>query len=424
MNKPLEGQPVLDNPAHRFTPSSKLSTGGVSLEPYRSAAFFEQEREKIFRRAWLVIGRQEEIPKPGDFMVRDVEIGNTSILVTRTDDGSIKAFHNVCSHRSATLVMEREGCAKRFSCPYHKWTYSNTGDLLGIPDQASFFNVDKKLHGLTAVAADVWEGFIFINLAPQPEVGLLEYLGPMADYMAKVPFKSADNHFVVQAEIKANWKVVSDAFLESYHIPSIHPQTIGATFSSKDNPFAHLLDARLLGTHAFVSMYGNPGFQLEEKHKIDRVAQKLEGSGNVISAAKAEDVADFTSHPAVNPTKSASWSMDSAHLFPHTHINMGPGGFWLHQFWPLAVDRTRHTVRFYMGKPTNIRERLQQELYVARVMEVIAEDISNMERTQRGISSGAKQFMPLQDNEIAIRNCVNNVQRWVAASRVREAITP
>ena len=134
-------------------------------------------------------------------------------------------------------------------------------------------------------------------------------------------------------------------------------------------------------------------------------------------------MADFTSHPAVNPSKSASWSMDSAHLFPHTHINMGPGGFWLHQFWPLAVDRTRHTVRFYMGKPTTIRERLQQELYVARVMEVIAEDISNMERTQRGISSGANQFMPLQDNEIAIRHCVNNVQRWVAASRVREALS-
>lgn len=421
MNKPLGHTSFEEH--HRFTPDSGMSDEPVPLEPYRSAEFYAAERERVFGRAWLVIAREEEIATAGDFVLKDVEICGVSVLLTRSKGGDIRAFHNTCSHRGTEVVMERAGRASRFVCPYHNWTYSNDGSLMGIPDERAFFGVDKKKCGLTPIAVSTWEGFVFINLQPQPEVSLEEFLGPLAGYLAGVPYTFADNAFVVRSDVGANWKVVSDAFLESYHIPAIHPETIGATFSSNVNPFARLLDVELLGQHAHVSMYGNPGYQLEEKHKIDRVAQKLEGAGNVISASKMSDMAQFLEHPAVNPTKSDGWSMDSVHIFPHTHINWGPGGFWLHQFWPLAPDRTRHEVRFYMNQPTTARERLQQELYVGRVIEVIAEDLSNMERTQRGISSGAKHFMQLQDNEIAIRRSVNNVIRWAGASTVREAMS-
>lgn len=408
---------------HRFTPGSNLTAGPVPLEPYRSVAFFEAERDLVFKRAWLVIARVEEIPNAGDFVLKDVEIAGVSALITRSKGGDIKAFHNACSHRSTQVVIAREGNASRFVCPYHNWTYGNDGRLIGIPDESSFFGVDKANCGLEPIAVGVWEGFIFINLQPEPQVSLEEFVGPLAGVLADVPFTFADNSFVVRSDINANWKVVSDAFLESYHIPAIHPETIGATFSSKENPFAHLLQVKLLGQHAFVSMYGNPGYQLQEKHKIDRIGQKLEGSGNVISASKIEDMTEFLAHPAVNPTKSNDWSMDSIHLFPHTHINWGPGGFWLHQFWPVLQDKTRHEVRFYMAKPTTVRQRLEQELYVGRVMEVIAEDLSNMERTQRGIASGAKDFMQLQDNEIAIRRSVDNVIRWTSSATAREAMS-
>ncbi|WP_236555009.1 aromatic ring-hydroxylating dioxygenase subunit alpha [Novosphingobium sp. 9U] len=395
----------------------------MSLEPYRSQAFFEAEKERIFRRAWLVIAREEELPKPGDFVLKPVEICAASVLVTRSKGGEVRAFHNTCSHRGTEVVMESQGNASRFVCPYHNWTYGNDGRLIGVPDERAFFGVDKKNCGLTPIHVGVWEGYVFINLQPEPEVTLAEFLGPLADFLAGVPYTFADNAFVVRTEVGANWKVVSDAFLETYHIPAIHPETIGATFSSRANPFARLIDAKLLGQHAFVSMYGNPSFQLEEKHKIDRVAQKADGSGNVISAGKLSDMEAFLGHPVVNPTKTNGWSMDSIHVFPHTHINWGPGGFWLHQFWPLAVDRTRHEVRFYMAAPTTPRERLQQELYVGRVMEIIAEDLSNMERTQRGIASGAKSTMQLQDNEIAIRRSMDNVIRWTQAGTVREAMS-
>ncbi|WP_324742063.1 SRPBCC family protein [Tsuneonella sp. CC-YZS046] len=420
MNSPLESSTFdID---HRFTQQSGLSTGPVPLEPYYSEEFYQAEKEQIFKRAWLVIGRVEDIPEPGDFMRRDVTIAGVSVLLTRTKGGEIRAFHNTCSHRGTEVVMAREGKASRFVCPYHNWTYRNDGSLMGVPDERAFFGVDKSKCGLEPIAVSIWEGYIFINLQKAPEVTLEEFLGPLADYLAGVPYTFPDNAFVVRADVGANWKIVSDAFLESYHIPAIHPETIGATFSSNENPFARLLDAKLLGQHAHVSMYGNPNFELQEKHKIDRVAQKLEGAGSVISANKLDDMQQFLAHPVVNPTKTSGWSMDSVHIFPHTHINWGPGGFWLHQFWPLAVDKTRHEARFFMAKPMTMRQRLQQELYVARVLEVIAEDLCNMERTQRGVSAGAKQFMQLQDNEVAIRRSIDNVMRWASAGTVKEAL--
>lgn len=407
---------------HRFTVESGLATAPVPLEPYRSETFFAAERDRVFGRAWLVAGRVEELPEPGDFVLKKIEIAGASILLTHKKGGGIGAFHNVCAHRGTEVVIAERGRASRFVCPYHNWTYGNEGQLIGVPDEKAFFGLDKKQCGLTPVAVDVWEGFIFINLQRTPEVSLGEFLGPLAGFLENVPYAFADNAVVVSSDVQANWKVLSDAFLETYHIPAIHPETIRSTFSSNSNPFGRLIDVRLLGEHAHVSMYGNPGYEINDKHKIDRVAMKSEGAGNVISAGKASDLAAFLDHPAVNPTGSAAWSMDSIHIFPNTHINWGPGGFWLHQFWPIDVNRTRHEVRFYMKEPADFGERLQQELYVTRVVEIIAEDLSNMERTQRGINSRAKDHMILQDNEVAIRRAVDNVMRWTAAGTVREAI--
>ncbi len=421
MNSPIDKKSFdLD---HRFTLQAGLSGDPVPLEPYFSEEFHRAEQENIFKRAWLMMGRVEDIPAPGDFIRRDIEIARASIIITRTKNGDIRAFHNTCPHRGTEVVVARAGKASRFVCPYHLWTFRNDGSLIGVPDERAFFGLDKSKCGLEKVAVDTWEGYIFINLQPEPEVSLEEFLGPLAEYLKGVPYTFADNAFMVRAEVNANWKIVSDAFLETYHIPAIHPETIGATFSSRDNPFARLLDVRVLGQHAHVSMYGNPNFQLQEKHRIDRIAQKLEGAGSIISANKLEAMEKFLSHPVVNPTKSDGWAMDSIHIFPHTHINWGPGGFWVHQYWPLSVDKTRHETRFFMAKPATVQQRLQQELYVARVLEVIAEDVCNMERTQRGVSSGAKRFMLLQDNEIAIRRSVDNVMRWASASTVREALS-
>ena len=201
-----------------YTEMAGLSTSPVSMEPYRSPEFYALEQERVFRRSWLLLAREEEIANPGDYVRKEVEVCKASVILTRDKESRVRAFHNVCSHRGNQVVVAESGNAKRLMCRYHQWTYGNDGRLLSIPDEPSFFNVDKKNCGLTPIACEVWDGWVFINLTPEPEVGLKEYLGDMADFFSGVHYLNAANPFIVQADLDCNWKVVSDAFSEAYHI--------------------------------------------------------------------------------------------------------------------------------------------------------------------------------------------------------------
>ncbi len=405
-----------------FTRAAGLSHAPMPLAPYRSAAFFELERAQIFERAWLMLARVEELAAPGDFVVKSVPTCGKSIIISHGKDGGIRAFHNSCSHRGSEVVSLRAGHAARFVCPYHRWTYGTEGQLLGVPDEASFFDIDKKTCGLKPVACEVWEGWVFINLQREPEVSLAAFLGPFAAHLQGLHYQAADHPVVLSATLEANWKVVADAFIETYHIPVIHPQTIGTTFSSRANPFARLIDATILGAHRAVSMYGNPDFRFDETHFVHNIAYSAAATGSVIAAATKEGAVNFLDHPAVNPVRSGSWSMDVNHLFPHTHIDCGPGGFWTHQFWPVAPNRCHYEVRFYVPKAESAHERFQQELYIGRVVEIVLEDLSNVARTQRGIDGGGQEFMQLQDSEIGIRHALEQVMKWVEAPTVAQAL--
>ncbi|GGY90089.1 aromatic ring-hydroxylating oxygenase subunit alpha [Novosphingobium colocasiae] len=405
-----------------FTQSCGLGTAPVPLEPYRSAAFFERERTQVFERAWLVAGRVEEIPNYGDYITVNLLPGNVPAIINRGKDGTVRAFYNTCSHRGSQVLDAGAGNAKRIVCPYHAWTYAADGDVVSIPDEPSFFNVDKKACGLSRMSVDVWEGWIFVNLQKQPEVGLQEFLGTFADRLAGVPYVAADRPIVLQADLDANWKVVQDAFIESYHIPAIHKKTIAETFSSDENKFARLLDARVFGPHRTVSMYGNPAMSIDPAHKVTMLAYASGDTGSLISAGTSAQMDAFLRHDAVNPTGSDCWSMDVNNIFPNTQIDFGPGGFWVHQFWPLTENTSRYEVKFYVPEPLTARQRLQQEMYVARVIEVVLEDLANVARTQRGIDSGGNDFMQIQDSEVGIRHSMDQLLKWVDAPSVTEAL--
>jgi phenylpropionate dioxygenase-like ring-hydroxylating dioxygenase large terminal subunit len=405
-----------------LTQDHGLGTAPVPLDIYRSQSFFELERDRVFRRAWLMVCREEEIAAPGDFIVKTIDPCRVSALVVRSRSGKVQAFHNSCSHRGSAVVSKPSGNQPRFICPYHNWTYGNDGQLLAIPDGGNFFDVDKQSCGLKTIATDVWEGWVFINLAPEPEVSLAEFLGPFKDHFAGVKYQGAGTPVVFTADLDANWKVVSDAFIETYHIPFIHPETIGTTFASRINPFARLLSATILGPHRAVSMFGNADYQANPANKVEALAYAEVKTGSVIAAAGVDQAKEYLSHAAINPTRETYWSMDVNHIFPHTQIDCGPGGFWTHQFWPVTANTSRYEGRFYMTPASNIRERFQQELYIGRVAEVILEDLSNVARTQVGIDSGGQSHMQLQDSEIAIRHSVEQVIRWTEAATVKEAL--
>ena len=405
-----------------LTVQAGLSTRPVPMEPYRSPEYYQLEIDRVFKRAWLMMCRVEELPEPNSYVVKEIECCNVSVLITRQKNGEIKSFHNVCAHRGNQVALDDQGTASRFVCRYHSWTFANDGRLLGVPDEASFFSLDKSKCGLTPIATEVWEGFVFINLSPVPEVSLTEFLGEFGEYMKGVHYIAADHPIVVAGELQCNWKVVSDAFSEAYHIPAIHPHTLGSTFASKSDPFAHLLGARLFGPHQSSMQPRNVEYMPRETSHVELLGQSLSPTSTAISTADASVMEKYLDHPAVRPKNVPTWGIGINNIFPNSQIDFGLGGFFTHYFWPLSYNRTRYEGRFYMVRPTNAIQRFRMEEHIARISEIMLEDLNNVERTQKGLESRAKDFMHLQDNEIAIRHGIDTIEKWVRSETVRDAL--
>lgn len=383
----------------------------VSLEPYRSNEIFELERQRLFGRAWLLVGRVEEITAAGDYVVKPIEILETEAIVVRGKDGTIRAFHNVCPHRGNQVVWEERGSASVFVCRYHNWSFSNDGSLRGIPDQASFGGIDKASCGLPPIHIEIWEGWIFLNFADEPPMSLAEFLGPVQHLFGGLDYTHAAEPVVIRTELQCNWKIVADAFAEAYHIPAIHSLSLKPRFASQDNPFGRPLHMQMHGLHGVNSMFGNGSYQPGEHQPVERMAFDPSHRSDAMTQAALR----FNAHPAVNPTKTKDWAMDVNYLFPNTHLDTNSSGFFTHQFWPLAQGRTRHETRFYVGRPTNMRERLAIEHRMALAVDVILEDLSNVERTQKGINSRGTVAMRLSNSEALIRHSNAEITRWVDA---------
>ena len=139
-----------------------LGTAPVSYDDSNSPAFFELEREAIFKRSWLNVGRVEELPKAGSYVTREIAAARTSIILVRDREGRIRAFHNICRHRGNKLVWqdfpqeETSGSCRQFTCKYHGWRYGLDGELTFVQQESEFFDLDKADYPLVAVHCEVW----------------------------------------------------------------------------------------------------------------------------------------------------------------------------------------------------------------------------------------------------------------------------
>ena len=371
----------------------KLGTEPVPIEPYISPEFFELEREHVFKRAWLCLGREERIPKPGDFFIKDIAIARTSLIVARGEDGKIRAFHNACSHRSNKVEWQAKGCASTFTCPFHGWCYGLDGKLIAVPDEKSFFNLDKSKLGLTPSALDAWKGFIFINL--NPEQTLREYLGEFADAIEDYPFAANGvNCYEWSTELNCNWKLLRDAFKEAYHVAFLHRRSLRDSYTGRQNPFGHALYFKLFPLHQRWSLAANPAYQ----------PSPLEAMAYRYSSFVLKN--DFDKEPpkGANPTGDPNWVLDINAIFPSCLIDTLQNGYFTYNFWPIAVDRTLWEVRVYFGEPRNAAERFSQEHARLTFRDVIMEDAATMENTQAVLASGAKTHFQFQDEELLLRH--------------------
>jgi phenylpropionate dioxygenase-like ring-hydroxylating dioxygenase large terminal subunit len=187
---------------------------------YTSREFADQEMEHMWSKVWLLLGREDEMPNPGDW--QQEEVGSESILMVRQADESIKAFYNVCQHRGQRLVSEAKGHVRRFVCPYHSWAWMPDGELNFVQDPDDFpeGNPCGKLK-LEPVACDTFAGFVWINMDPDC-VSLKEFLGPIWDDWAPYGIENWTRYIAKTTVAPCNWKVVMDNFNESYHVNTVH----------------------------------------------------------------------------------------------------------------------------------------------------------------------------------------------------------
>ncbi|WP_226345554.1 aromatic ring-hydroxylating oxygenase subunit alpha [Agilicoccus flavus] len=200
---------------------------GYSLEAalYDSREFFDLDMAGIFRRHWLFVAAEAELPEPGDYVT--VELGRASVIVLRDDDEQVRAFHNVCRHRGSRLLDDACGSVGNLVCPYHHWTYGVDGRLLHADNQPP--TLDRSTLGLRPVHVRAVEGLVFICLADEPPADFDDVMARVQPYLA--PYGLTRTKVAHQVDIveQGNWKLVMENNRECYHCDG-HPELLTAYF--------------------------------------------------------------------------------------------------------------------------------------------------------------------------------------------------
>ena len=198
-----------------------LGSAIIPAARYTSEAFLKLEWERMWTKVWLLGGRSDDMAEPGDYIC--TEIGKESVLIVRQDDGSVRAFPNVCLHRGNRLRPEGRGNAEQFQCMYHHWTYDLGGKICRLPDLDTFPQGAPPGAALPSYPCEEWGSFVWYSL--NPDIGpLADYLEPMQRHLS--PYHMERMAWVrdVTVEWECNWKAAVDAFSEVYHVQGIHPQ--------------------------------------------------------------------------------------------------------------------------------------------------------------------------------------------------------
>jgi phenylpropionate dioxygenase-like ring-hydroxylating dioxygenase large terminal subunit len=382
----------------------ELGTGPLPVEPMISPARYAQEREHVFRPAWLCVGRVEDVPEPNSYFTATLPDGSATLIVARGEDGQVRAFHNTCRHRGGRVALEPCGKAKGWSCPLHGWTFDTSGRLAFLPDEEEFYDLPRARLRLVGVHCAVWEGFIFVCLADEPPAPLETYLGQLAgEYRGYFDGLTEVAHYTMAGAM--NWKLMHDVSVESYHVFAIHPIHPVSDETNKQvgvppaKPDVRLPTIQLFPLHRRVTVPGNP-FRPQSP-----VEQLMVRYNVVTSFTFPEAVGRPDGHPpGINPGNVPAWSFDVVVFFPNFLILTGRGLYVTINMWPQGPDRSYYDTRVYMKPAANMAERVAQEAVIAMTRDVMREDFDHVEPQHLALASGGVTEIYLSDQELAPRH--------------------
>ena len=306
---------------------------------YTDPRFHELDRQAVFGRTWQYVADLPRLSSPGDVVV--THVAGEPIIVVRDKAGTLHAFFNVCRHRGGPLALKDEQC-DMLICKYHGWTYRLDGMLRGVPhfNQVELF--DKKDYGLTPVPFTLWEGLVFVHLGERPTPIEAAFTG-IRERVA--PTRLGALQFVRQVdyEVRCNWKVYVDNFLEGYHVPYVHPE--------------------------LCTLYDYQHYVTEVHDRYSVQVGPLTGERNVYTAGGGEALYYY--------------------VFPNLMLNVVPGRLQLNLVVPTAPDRCRVLFRYYYDAPDAPGAAARIEADVTFSDQVQQEDAEICERVQQGLGSRA-----------------------------------
>ncbi|MDA0338735.1 MAG: aromatic ring-hydroxylating dioxygenase subunit alpha [Proteobacteria bacterium] len=358
----------------------------IPVGRYIDPEFFKLERERVFDRSWLFVGTMWDFPEAGSFKVFD-NMGRAQVLLVRGEDDKIRAFYNTCRHRGATIIRDECGTAKggRFSCQFHAWTYDLEGKLVGIPDKRDFSNDpsldDEKLH---SIRCEIWCGFIFINLSDDAP-DLLTWLGPVAEDFNWVDGLRPSHRR--ERLLACNWRVCIEAFIEVYHIATVHPTTVGAGLNHRGTV------SNFYTTGHSRMIVPNPDW-----HDSNKAIP--------VNGHHPDEGRSFRSEVSV-----------SYNLFPNLLAPAGQTGFTLMEFWPADVNHTRLVTSTVQPDDHPEDERKAAQDYFDVIMD---EDTWNMEHIQHSYQSPSFEGPKIGVHEKRLYFLEQSIDRMIGRENVPE----
>ena len=344
----------------------------VPATNYYDPARWQLEMEHIFKRLPLVLGFSCELREPGAY--RALQVADVPLLLTRAADGELRSFLNVCSHRGSIVVPEGSGNARRFTCPYHAWSYDNRGDLVGIYKHDDFGEVDTSCLGLTPLPVAERAGIVFGTVTPGVEVDFDTYLCGYDSVLGQLGI--GDCHLVGRQSVAGpNWKVAYDGYLDFYHLPILHKDSFGPKM-----PSDALYDA--WGPHQRVSMPDPRYLELEQKPEEEWDPSHLIGG---------------------------VWT-----IFPHVSIaDFDAGGklYMVSQLFPGSTPDESLTVQNFLATSAPDAQRQAQIDKTMQFLEHVVrdEDYYTGKRIQKAVKTGAKSECLFGRNEAGGQR----FHRWV-----------
>ncbi|WP_433571369.1 aromatic ring-hydroxylating oxygenase subunit alpha [Streptomyces sp. CA-251247] len=292
-------------------PPSLLAT--LPGHHYTSPDIFAREQEKIFESLWFCAVRSADLARPGAF--RTVQVGRENVLVTRNRAGELRAFLNVCRHRGARLCTEESGEVRRtLRCPYHAWSYDLDGALVAAPNLVKMPDVDRSAYGLRPVALREWLGYAWVCLADEPPSFEDSVVGAAVERLGEVAaierYRTGELALGkrVSYDVKANWKLIVENFMECYHCATIHPELTHVL-----PEFARGYAAQYYVGHGAAFSEGAQGFTVDGS----------EGFGRLPGLAEEQDRRYY-----------------AVTVKPQVFVNLVPDHVIVHRMFPMSHDRT------------------------------------------------------------------------------------